>query len=553
MNKIHCILSLVLVPATVAAQNWKKEDKLVLANIKQHIQYLADDKLEGRRTGTAGEQLAAAYISSAFANLGLLPTKDGGYAQQFPIADGKQLNPSTHLTIDGKNLKLNQDFFPLVMSPNVSLQAMPSLALQESSMPWFINVKEMLEENVANPHFDLQGKLVDRATEAAKKGATVLFVYNTSAQADGLSFEGRSRAALLPIPIVYITKTAATNYFHDDGATLDINLKIDIGEKTRSGTNVVGFINNSAATTIILGAHYDHLGFGEDGNSREVEKKRQIHNGADDNASGTAALIELARLLKSSAAKKYNYVFIAFSGEELGLYGSKYFTQNPTVDFASVNYMINMDMIGRLNDSSGTVTVGGYGTSPQWGALYAAKGKKKLFSDGLQFRFDSSGTGPSDHTSFYLKNIPVLFFFTGLHTDYHKPTDDFEKINYNGELRLIKHIYSLVTATAAQPEKLVFTKTREAQTTTTARFSVSLGIMPDYTYSGAGVRVDGVSANRAAEKAGIKAGDIITKLGEHAITSMEGYMQTLSKFKKGDKTTAQYIRNGAAASVPVEF
>jgi C-terminal processing protease CtpA/Prc len=185
--------------------------------------------------------------------------------------------------------------------------------------------------------------------------------------------------------------------------------------------------------------------------------------------------------------------------------------------------------------------------------LYSVKGKKGLYSEGLQFRFDPSGTGPSDHTSFYRKNIPVLFFFTGLHSDYHKPTDDFDKINYNGQMHLVRHILSLVEATDKQPQKLAFTKTREAQTTTSARWSVSLGIMPDYTFSGNGVKVDGVSENRPAQKAGILAGDVITKLGEHALTSMESYMQALSKFKKGDKAPVQYTRNGQSLSTTVEF
>jgi Zn-dependent M28 family amino/carboxypeptidase len=342
-------------------------------------------------------------------------------------------------------------------------------------------------------------------------------------------------------------------YLADDAATLDVRFKIDISEKKRTGTNVVGYIDNGAATTVIIGAHFDHLGQGEDGNSREVEKKFQIHNGADDNASGTAAVMEVARMLNHSKLKNNNYLFIAFSGEELGLYGSKYFIEHPTIDISSVNYMINMDMIGRLNDSSHVLTVGGYGTSPSWGEIYALKGKKKLFSDDMEFRFDSSGTGPSDHTSFYLKNIPVLFYFTGLHADYHKPSDDFDKINYIGEMNIIKHILSVIETEDKNHEKLSFTKTRETQTTTSARFSVTLGIMPDYTFSGTGVRVDGISENKPAQKAGMQAGDVITALGEYRITGLENYMQALGKFKKGDKTTVTFSRGTQTLSASVEF
>lgn len=553
MKKAAIPIFLLALSFSAPAQKWKKEDKQTLTYLQQHVQFLASDKLEGRRTGTAGEAAAAQYIAEQFAAIGLQPKGVTGFLQPFDVQEGKQVQPATFLTIDGKNLQLHREFFPLVTSSNGIVEALPSVALQEPKTPWFLDLKELLESNAHNPHFDLMNAVGTKAKEYKNKGANALFLYNSGSLKDGLTFDGRDRTENWGLPVVYLTKEAAKTYLHDDGATLDIKLKIDIGEKKRTGTNVVGYIDNSAASTIILGAHFDHLGLGEDGNSREVEKRSQIHNGADDNASGTSALIELARRLKSSKHKNHNYLFIAFSGEELGLYGSKYFTENAPVDLSTVNYMVNMDMIGRLNDTSKVVTVGGFGTSPAWAALYGLKGKKGLYSEGLQFRFDSSGTGPSDHTSFYRKNIPVLFFFTGLHSDYHKPTDDFDKINYNGQMHLVRHILSVVEATDRQPQKLAFTKTREAQTTTSARWSVSLGIMPDYTFSGSGVKVDGVSDNRPAQKAGIMAGDVITRLGDFPLTSMESYMQALSKFKKGEKATVQYTRNGQALSTTVEF
>ncbi|HRP32190.1 MAG TPA: M20/M25/M40 family metallo-hydrolase, partial [Agriterribacter sp.] len=315
----------------------------------------------------------------------------------------------------------------------------------------------------------------------------------------------------------------------------------------RTGQNVIGYIDNKAPTTIIIGAHYDHLGYGEDGNSMVRSGPAQIHNGADDNASGTAALLELAKLMKKSKSRNNNYLFIAFSGEELGLFGSKYFTDHPTIDLASANYMINMDMIGRLNDSSKTLTIGGYGTSPVWGEVVYAQ-KKLPFT----VKIDSSGTGPSDHTSFYRKNIPVLFFFTGLHHDYHRPSDDADKINYNGELHIVKYIVELIKD-VNKKDKLAFTPTRETQTSTSARFSVSLGIMPDYTFSGEGVKVDGVSEGRAAQKAGLLAGDVIVGLGDYAIKSMENYMQALGKFKSGDHTTVRIKRGDKELEFPVTF
>lgn len=550
MYKYLIALFLVSCAASRSADK-NREDAQLISHLQKHVHFLADDKLEGRRTGTEGELKAAEYISNEFRQIGLEPKGVGGFYQPFSINDGKEIGAGTSAAIENRTLAVNTDFFPMSYSAAATLHALPSIALQESDMPWFFDLKDAITENKNNPHFDLSSFVHEKATAAQKKGATALIVYNTSAAEDGLKFDGSSKLPQLTIPVVYVRSDVAKQFFSDRSAMLDIKLKTDWAEKTRTGRNVIGYINNNEPTTVVIGAHFDHLGYGEDKNSRYTGTDLQIHNGADDNASGTAALIEMARLLKSSTLKNNNYLFIAFSGEELGLYGSKYFTQNATIPLNRVNYMINMDMVGRLNDSSNVVTVGGYGTSPLWGSLYS--NTSKLHNAGLQFRFDSSGTGPSDHTSFYLKDIPVLFYFTGLHTDYHKPTDDADKINYRGQAHIVRHIYSLIDNVNTTTTKLAFTKTREAQTTTSARFSVSLGIMPDYTFNGGGVRVDGVSDNKPAQKAGIKAGDIITALGDNDITSVESYMQVLSKFKKGDQTTVFYKRGSESLSASVEF
>src|SRR6185312_761129 len=237
--------------------------------------------------------------------------------------------------------------------------------------------------------------------------------------------------------------------------------------------------------------------------------------------------------------------FICFSGEELGLFGSKYFTENPTIPLQTVDYMINCDMIGRLNDSTHTITVGGYGTSPEWGKILPQK------TQALNVKFDSSGIGPSDHTSFYLKNIPVLFFFTGTNSDYHKPTDDVDKINFVGELRVIQYIENILKETNKN-EKLAFSKTREPQMQT-ANFTVSLGFMPDYTYSGTGVRADGIIDGKIAQKIGMQPGDVITKLGDFKVTDINNYMTALSKFKKGDSTKVTVIRGKDKLNLDVVF
>lgn len=530
-------LGLVLLISTAgSAQKLKKADKLVVSNLQTHISFLADDKLEGRRTGSPGEKLAFDYISNQFAAAGLEPRgESGGYIQSFEVNEGKQMNPSTQLIINNNKLVLDKDFFPLAFSSNIKTETSGTIALPESGTVWFWDLKETLEENKTNPHFDLEEAIIKKVNNVAGKRAIALLIYNSSAIKDELKFEPKSKTAVVKIPVLYISRETKTKYLKDETVSADIKMEVAISDKKRTGHNVIGYIDNGAANTVIVGAHYDHLGYGEDHNSLYTGATPQIHNGADDNASGTAALIELSKLVKKSKLRNNNYVFIAFSGEELGLFGSKYFTEHPTIDLSRANYMINMDMLGRLNDSTHGLTIGGYGTSPVWGEVLSNT------DNYLKINFDSSGTGPSDHTSFYRKDMPVLFFFTGAHGDYHKPTDDAGKINYTGELMVLKYIYNVIDGTNKKG-KLAFTKTRETAAQGKRSFNVSLGIMPDYTYSGTGVRADGVSEGKPAQKVGIKAGDIITQIGDFKIADVQGYMQVLGKFNKGDATKVKVNR-----------
>ncbi len=536
----HIIFVLLFLSQAAVAQRLKKADRAIVENLKAHIGYLADDKLEGRRTGTAGEKLAYEYISNEFKKMGLLSKGDNsGYLQQFEIDEGKQITAANFFIVNGHELKTGEEYFPLSYSANSNnIDAAVSTSLAETNAPWFRDLGDALLNNKDNPHFELQSHIREETKKAAEKGATALILFNSSATEDNIRFDAKDKTAPVSLPVIYIRKTARDKYLKDESAVYDLKLKVDLAPKKRYGHNVIGYMDNGVTSTVVFGAHYDHLGYGEDGNSMLRTGEKLIHNGADDNASGVSALIELAKLLKRSKSRFNNYLFIAFSGEELGLYGSKYFVEHPTIDIATLNYMINMDMVGRMNDSSKMVTIGGFGTSPVWSEVVYAD-KKIPF----KIKIDSSGTGPSDHTSFYLKNIPVLFFFTGLHSDYHKPGDDVQRINYNGELQIIKYIQGLVESTGKKG-KLVFTKTREQQMSTSTRFSVTMGIMPDYTFNGAGVKVDGLSEGRPAQKAGIQAGDIVTQLGEHTVNSMESYMQALSKFKKGDSTKVK-VKRGA--------
>jgi hypothetical protein len=309
-----------------------------------------------------------------------------------------------------------------------------------------------------------------------------------------------------------------------------------------TGRNVVGYIDNKAETTVVIGAHYDHLGMGGEGSLfREGEA---IHNGADDNASGVAVMLKLAHDLQNKNTNN-NYLFIAFSGEEMGLLGSNYFVKNPTIDLSKVSYMINMDMVGRLN-AENTLAVHGVGTSPIF--------KQTLFANndlGLTIAEHESGIGPSDHTSFYIMDIPVLHFFTGQHADYHKPSDDADKLNYPGMETIASYILSIITD-LDDNGKLAFRKTKD-ESEEVPRFKVALGVVPDYLFTGEGMRIDGVSEDKPAQKAGLLKGDIVKRLGEHQVVDMMSYMKALSKFETGQSAMVMVERNGEMIEVEVIF
>jgi len=308
-----------------------------------------------------------------------------------------------------------------------------------------------------------------------------------------------------------------------------------------TGRNVLAFLDKKADKTIVIGAHFDHLGMGGQGSLHRGDSA--IHNGADDNASGTAALLALAKIFKYETLKS-NILFIAFSGEENGLWGSNYFVKNPTIDLKTVNYMINMDMVGRLNAEK-SLAVHGVGTSPSFPPEL-----DPINADSLKLVPSESGVGPSDHTSFYLQDLPVLHFFTGQHADYHKPSDDADKINYEGLVQVVRYISRLIAVLDAEP-KLAFTKTKDSSDS--PRFTVSMGVVPDYLFDGKGMRVDGVSEGKPAQAAGLQKGDIVIQLGDSTINDMMGYMRALSVFKKGDSTQVVLERAGQKIAAKVKF
>lgn len=398
----------------------KTEPKLAENKINEDVTYLADDKLEGRQTGTQGEILASEYIIKRFKAIGIQPKGTNGFLQGFSF------KPKT------------------------------------------------------DPHSEVQ--------------------FTTNA------------------------------------------------DSTITGHNVIGFIDNKAKTTVVIGAHYDHLGFGGEG-SLYRESDKAIHNGADDNASGVAVMLNLANRLKikndlAETKDQNNYLFMAFSGEEMGLLGSNYFSKNPTIEAESINYMINMDMVGRLNEEH-TLAVYGTGTSPIF--------KQTLSSNNTQFKVveNESGVGPSDHTSFYLIDIPVLHFFTGQHEDYHKPSDDTDKLNFEGMNLISDYIYDIIND-LDDNGKLAFRKTKN-ESEETPRFKVGLGVVPDYLYDGKGMRIDGTREDTPAAVAGLQKGDIVIKLGDSTITDMMSYMRALSVFENGDEADIIVKRGEETVETKVKF
>lgn len=310
------------------------------------------------------------------------------------------------------------------------------------------------------------------------------------------------------------------------------------------GTNVAAFLDNGAAKTIVIGAHHDHLGLGDE-NSLFRSDSTEVHNGADDNASGVGALLLLAERL-SLRKSNHNFLFLSFSGEEKGLWGSKSWIKSPTIPLDNILCMLNMDMVGRLK-AERVVAVYGNGTSPVWTPIL-----ESIATDSLDLTFNESGIGPSDHTSFYLENLPVLHFFTGQHEDYHKPTDDVEHINWEG-IVAVANLMDSVLVNLDQHAELEFTKTKDEDNESTPNFQVTLGVIPDYLFQEKGMRIDGTSEERPASNAGLQRGDIVIMMGDSAVKDMQDYMKCLGIFEPGQTTPVTVLRDGEELTVDVTW
>ncbi len=560
MLKKHLLLLLLIGIVSCKSTSYLPvSDEQLKKNLKEHISTLASDAFEGRETGTPGEKKANEYIQKAFKKAGLKPKGEDKFLQEFPFTAGAENGPGTQLIVNSNIYTPGVDFYPLPYSSNGSITG------YVARVGYGINdIKNKREDykgklNIAKKIFiietgtpdgnDPHGKFGDwtdlrkKIDEAVTRGASaVIFINSDTSLADPVA-DWKNRTTPASIPVIFANKKAARVL--KDSVVTNCTLGTDIIKIEKKGNNVIGYIDNRSSKTVVIGAHYDHLGYGDDGSL--YRGPRAIHNGADDNASGTAALIELAKYVKSTSLKKSNYLFIAFSGEEKGLLGSNYFVKHPTIDLKNVNYMINMDMLGRLKPDEKTLIINGTGTTNSWKAvLDSAKGNY------LNIKETDSGVGPSDHTSFYLQNIPVLHFFSGSHADYHKPSDDEDKINYEGAVMIVKMIENVLLR-LDNSDKLPFLQTKSDSSDEVPRFKVTLGVIPDYAFEGEGMRIDGVSDGKPASKAGLLPGDIVIQLGENKIVDMMSYMKALGKFSHGDSTKVKVKRGKEMVEKDITF
>lgn len=587
MNKLFLIL--VLLSITLCAQN---NPDITADEIKSHINYLASDELEGRMTGTNALYKAADYLKDEFDSYGLEPLFDGSYFQEFPFIEKLELGENNSLTafMEDNNgvpitttFELNKDYTPLSFSDNLDIQgqivfAGYGISAKDLNYDDYegIDVKDKIvvvfrnHPDMKSPHskFEQFSSLRYKTTNARDKGAKGIMFVNTSDKTDdplvplryddaskitGISAVQVKRSVLSFISLTElqneIDSTIKPKSFLID-KDYTANLRIEVNEVKGKSVNVGGIIkatnNKFPGEYLVIGAHFDHLGWG--GQNSLYMGEPSIHNGADDNASGTTGLLELAE--KFSAIKDKidrDIVFIAFSGEELGLLGSSYVVNNFPLPIENDITMINMDMIGRLNDKKDLI-VYGTGTSSKWKNILDDKNEYDF-----NLTFNDEGFGPSDHSSFYGKKIPVLFFFTGTHTDYHKPSDDADKINAVGQEKVVKYVYDVALAIVNSETKPDYISVEKKDTGRMMGSRVYVGTVPDFAGEVDGYKLGGVTDGSPAAKAGLQAGDIIIQFGEKKISNIYDFTYALGNYVPGDKVNVIIKRGDKEMTVEIEL
>ena len=536
------------------------------SRLQQDVSYLASDALDGRRTGTAGANDAARYIAGEFERAGLHPGINAAgaekrrqmmarYLQSFPYVGHVELGKNNVLA----NLRVGEDWMPLGISPNQTLHltavvnAGYGITANELNYNDYKGTYSKTQVAVIrtgtpdgdNPHgrFTTAGQLRFKvaAAQSAGVGALLITSDEDDLKNDPLASLSYDNAGLAGIPVAVISKQAAEKLAN----AKDVTLTTDVVRAEVPAYNVIGVLEGSdpilKKENIIIGAHYDHLGRGGEGSL--ASKPGEIHHGADDNASGTAGLIELARLFSvQRSTLKRTLIFIAFGGEEEGLLGSNYYVNHPLAPLTNTVGMINMDMIGRMKDRK--LIIGGVGTAKEWRGMIEPE---KSFA----LTLNEDGVGPSDHSSFYLKQVPVLFFWTGTHNDYHKPSDTWDKINYTDEAKILGFVARIVRDIDGADKRLTYTTAKSDPTQRASSFRVYLGTIPNYADSNEGMLLDGVREDSPAAKAGLKAGDRIVKIGNRDVKNVYDYTYALGEMKAGQEYVFELVRGSERLTLRV--
>ena len=557
-NRVFILIATLLTAVAVVAQE--------ASRLQQDVSYLASDALDGRRTGTAGANDAARYIAGEFERAGLHPGINAAgaekrrqmmarYLQPFPYVGHVELGKNNVLA----NLRVGEDWMPLGISPNQTLHltavvnAGYGITANELNYNDYKGTYSKTQVAVIrtgtpdgdNPHgrFTTAGQLRFKvaAAQSAGVGALLITSDEDDLKNDPLASLSYDNAGLAGIPVAVISKQAAEKLAN----AKDVTLTTDVVRAEVPAFNVIGVLEGSdpilKKENIIIGAHYDHLGRGGEGSL--ASKPGEIHHGADDNASGTAGLIELARLFSVQRPKlKRTLIFIAFGGEEEGLLGSNYYVNHPLAPLTNTVGMINMDMIGRMKDRK--LIIGGVGTAKEWRGMIEPE---KSFA----LTLNEDGVGPSDHSSFYLKQVPVLFFWTGTHNDYHKPSDTWDKINYTDEAKILGFVARIVRDIDGADKRLTYTTAKSDPTQRASSFRVYLGTIPNYADSNEGMLLDGVREDSPAAKAGLKAGDRIVKIGNRDVKNVYDYTYALGEMKAGQEYVFEVVRGSERLTLRV--
>lgn len=523
----------------------KEADQLVQNQLRADVTYLAADNMEGRLSGTNGEMLAGIYIQKRMTMMGLLPYGKS-YTRSFKFERGTELSPDIRFSINSKYVSVPEDAFPANYSVGGKDENYVLPESKEANSPWVISLYGSEAES-NNPQFNWETESYKQAKYAADHGATSVLFYDKY----GSKFFPTYKNQIFPgeklnIPVLFLNKKCYETSISKMNVMQPVAINIVFKKITKSGTNVMGFLNNNAGQTVIISAHYDHIGNGTEFTDNKQQPK-QIYNGANDNASGVAAMLAIADKLKGSAEKKYNYLFIAFSAEEYGEAGSKAFVKASDFDKSKYAYTINLDMVGRMTGQK-QLWVNGIGSSLSWGSLLNS------IDNGMKLIKDSSSVIPSDETSFYAEGIPVLSFSSGPNADYHSPGDDVSKINFVGTKDVVNYVYNVIQGMNDLPTPL-FTTYQAAKVFQTENdpAKATLGIMPDYKYDKEGVKVDGIITGKPAAKAGVLQGDVIMQIANYKITTMDSYKDAMTKFKVGDQVKLKLMRYNSIIDFTVTF